>query len=378
MTSSRAASSNDVTRHRKNDDMTTVELWTAGVGVPGLAANRARRLEAEGWAGMGIVDSQCLSGDPYVAAALAGAATSTLKLATAVTNTVTRHPAVAATAAASVQAETGGRFVLGIGRGDSALAYLGLAPAPVPQFEHYLERLQGYLRRDEVPFDLETDAVSGLRSSSTLGMDAGPRVSRLRWLRDGHPKVPVDVAASGPKVIDVAARFGDGVTFAVGVDPHRLGWAIDAARTARRLAGLDVESLALGTYVPMFVHDDRATARHLVSGGVGSYARFSVMHGTVAGPVADSQRDSLNAVHAAYDMNAHFTHGSPQSKVLTDEVIDAFAIAGPPSYCVERLQELAAIGIRRVFLTGPGLGVDREEAATSHRRIVDEVIPRLT
>ena len=83
---------------------------------------------------MGIVDSQCLSGDPYIAAAMAGAATTTLKVATAVTNSATRHPAVAATAAASVQAETGGRFVLGIGRGDSALAYLGMAPAPVAQF----------------------------------------------------------------------------------------------------------------------------------------------------------------------------------------------------------------------------------------------------
>ena len=53
--------------------MTTVEMWTPGIGVPGLAAERARRVEAEGWTGMGIVDSQCLSGDPYIAAALAGA-----------------------------------------------------------------------------------------------------------------------------------------------------------------------------------------------------------------------------------------------------------------------------------------------------------------
>ena len=120
---------------------------------------------ARGGPGIGIVDSQCLSGDTYVALAMAAAATSTLRLATAVTNTATRHPAAAASAAASVQAESGGRFVLGIGRGDSALAHLGLAPAPVAQFEHYLQRLQGYLRRDEVPFDLATDTLGGLRSS---------------------------------------------------------------------------------------------------------------------------------------------------------------------------------------------------------------------
>jgi 5,10-methylenetetrahydromethanopterin reductase len=357
--------------------MTAVEMWTPGIGVPGYAAQRARRVEAEGWTGMGIVDSQCLSGDPYIAAALAGAATTTLKLATAVTNTVTRHPAVAATAAASVQAEIGGRFVLGIGRGDSALAYLGLAPAPPAQFERHLRRLQGYLRREEVPFDLETDAVNGLRSSESLHLDGGPSVSRLRWLRDEQPKVPVDVAASGPRVIEIAARLADAITFAVGVDPLRLGWAIDHARSSRAAAGLDPDTLGLGSYIPLLVHDDRSTARELISGSVGSFARFSVMHGTVAGPVAESQRSTLTAVHRAYDMNAHFTHGSPQAQALTDEVIDAFAIAGPASYCIERLTELREMGLRRFYLTGPGRGADREAAEASHRRVVEQILPAI-
>ena len=144
-----------------------------------------------------------------------------------------------------------------------------------------------------------------------------------------------------------------------------------------RTAGLDVDGFGLGTYVPVFVHDDRAVARRMLSGGVGSYARFSVMHGTVAGPVAESQRATLEAVHQAYDMNAHFSHGSPQSKALTDEVIDAFAIAGPPSYCLERFAELAEMGIRRFFVMGPGRGADEADVAASHRRFVEEVLPNV-
>ena len=357
--------------------MNEIEVWTGGHGVPGFAAQRAVQLEAEGWSGMGIVDSQCLSGDPYVAAALAGAATTTLKLATAVTNTVTRHPAAAATAAASVQAESGGRFVLGIGRGDSALAYIGLAPAPPAQFARHLERLQAYLSRQDVPFDIATDAVNGLKSADSLGMHDAPTESRLRWLRDDNPKVPVDVAASGPKVIEIAARHADAITFAVGVDPSRLGWAVEHARTARAATGKDPATLGLGTYVPLAVHDDRRQARELLRGAVGSYARFSVMHGTVAGPVAETQRASLTAVHHAYDMHAHFKHGSRQSQELTDEVLDAFAIAGPVSYCMERLAELREMGLRRFYLTGPGRGADEDQAKASHRRIVDEILPEL-
>jgi hypothetical protein len=99
------------------------------------------------------------------------------------------------------------------------------------------------------------------------------------------------------------------------------------------------------------------------------------MHGTVAGPVAESQRATLTAVHRAYDMHAHFRHGSAQSQQLDDEALDAFAIAGPLSYCLERLTELYEMGLRRFYLTGPGRGADAEEARASHERIVEQVLP---
>ncbi len=99
-----------------------------------------------------LVDSQNLAGDTYVALTACALATSTLKLATGVTNPFTRHPAATAAAIASVDAESGGRTVLGIGRGDSALAHLGRAPASVGYFEKYLRTVVAYLRGDELPF----------------------------------------------------------------------------------------------------------------------------------------------------------------------------------------------------------------------------------
>jgi hypothetical protein len=97
----------------------------------------------------------------------------------------------------------------------------------------------------------------------------------------------------------------------------------------------------------------------------------------VAGPIGEAQRQTLEAVHDAYDMNAHFTHGSPQSKALTDEAIDAFGIAGPASYVVDRLQELASLGLTRFFLQGAGIGADPEEAGAANKRLVEQVLPRL-
>lgn len=358
-------------------DASRREVWTATAGIPVATARRAQRVEAEGWDGLGVVDSQNLSGDPYVELGLAAAATTRLMLSTAVTNPVTRHPAVTATAMATVQAESAGRAVLGIGRGDSSLAHIGLAPAPVRTFERYLERLQGYLRGEDVAFDLDADAGGDLSSSEALGLAGGPSASRLHWLRTEQAKVPVDVAATGPKVIALAARLAERITFAVGADPERLRWAIDVARQARTDAGLDPDGLDLGAYVPVLVHPDRAVARRFIAGGVASYARFSVMHGTVQGPVDERHRQNLEAVHAAYDMNAHFTHESPQSQGLDSEVIDTFGIAGPASYCLERAQELFELGLRRLFVMGGGIGLDREEAVAAHGRLVDDVLPAL-
>ena len=117
-----------------------MEFWTPTFATPALSADFARRAEAVGWDGMLVVDSQNLWGDPYVCLALAGAAAGRLGLATSVTNPVTRYPAVTASSALSLQGSSGGRMVLGIGRGDSALAHLGRAPARLAWFEHYSRR----------------------------------------------------------------------------------------------------------------------------------------------------------------------------------------------------------------------------------------------
>ena len=130
-----------------------MEFWTWTVAEPTGSAEFARRAEAEGWDGIGVGDSQSLTGDPYVSLALAATATDTLGLATSVTNPVTRHPAVTATSAFALQRLSRGRMVLGIGRGDSALAHLGRAPARLGWFETHLEQLQAYLSGAEVAFE---------------------------------------------------------------------------------------------------------------------------------------------------------------------------------------------------------------------------------
>lgn len=101
------------------------------------------------------------------------------------------------------------------------------------------------------------------------------------------------------------------------------------------------------------------------------------MHGSVAGPVNEGDRDALVSVHDRYDMRRHFTHGSPQSQGMPADTVDRFAVAGPPSYCVERVSELIELGLGKLVLLGGGIGMDRDAARESRRLLVEEVLPKL-
>jgi 5,10-methylenetetrahydromethanopterin reductase len=349
-----------------------MEIWTTGLSLPRVAARMATRAEDAGFDGMVVVDSQNLAGDCYVALAMAARETERLQLATGVTNPFTRHPAVTASAIASIHVESGGRAVLGIGRGDSALAHLGRAPARVAHLTRYLEAVQAYLRGDEIPFDaLDPFAPSDAAPSvDTLDLDATAPSSRLHWLRPDLPKVPVDVSATGPMVIDTAARLADRVTLAVGADPERISWAIDRVRACGR-------DVSIGAFVNVVTHQDLEVGRKLASGAMSTFARFNVMHGATAGPLFEGGTDTLSRLHDAYDMRQHTRADSPQAATLDAQFVDHFGIVGPPDVCIDRLQAIAALGVERFVIVGPSLGADREAAAEAMVLFTKEVLPEL-
>ena len=345
-----------------------------GAAAPNSIRRHAERLEADGYSGLAVVDSQNLSGDPYVALALAATVTERLGLATGVTNPYTRHPAATASSIATVQSASKGRAVLGIGRGDSALAHLGLSPAPVDLFERYLRRLQGYLRGEDVEFDEDT-AVAPV---GALGLAHHPVASRIHWIAN-LPKVPLDVAASGPRVIELAARVADRITFALGADLERLRWGIELARAARTDAGLDPDTLGLGAYVNVAVHPDADVARRLVAGGLSTLARFNVLHGRTSGPLAESDRNVLGTLRDRYDMNHHTEPGSAQASALTTEFAHRHALIGSAAEVLGRFRELQGLGLGKFVVMGapraPGL---EDEGRLAQAAFASDVLPALT
>ncbi|MEM7018508.1 MAG: LLM class flavin-dependent oxidoreductase, partial [Pseudomonadota bacterium] len=122
--------------------MPKAEFWIGrpthywGLGTaPDLSFSIARRYEESGLDGLLLFDTQNLAPECYVCLASAAKETSSIKLGTGVTNPATRHAAVNASAMATLHELSGGRAYLGLGRGDSSLAYLGYSPTSVAKFE---------------------------------------------------------------------------------------------------------------------------------------------------------------------------------------------------------------------------------------------------
>jgi 5,10-methylenetetrahydromethanopterin reductase len=265
---------------------------------------------------------------------------------------------------------SGGRAVFGVGRGDSALAHIGLAPASPATFEHFLVRLQAYLRGEAVEFEPVGDA----RAIDTIPGAGHPPNSQLLWLDPHLPKVPVDVAATGPKVIALAARQAERLMFSVGADTERLHASITHAREARAAAGLDPADLSFGAYINVVAHPDRDIARDLAATGVATFSRFSVMHGRPAAAVSAEATAVLERLSDSYDLREHGSGTAHHRAAVTAEYIDHFAIAGPPAECVVRLQELQAVGLDRVAILR-AMSEQSDELTRSERLFAAEVLP---
>jgi 5,10-methylenetetrahydromethanopterin reductase len=321
--------------------------------VPVRSAEVARLAEELGFATALFPDSQNIAPEVWGQLMLAAKATSRIGLGPGVTNSLTRDPAVTASAALALQVESGGRAVLGIGRGNSAVQRIGKREDPVASFERYLTVLQAYLRGE------------------TVDRDGFP--SRLEWLpRAGVAKVPVFVAATGPRVIAAAARQADAVCLAVGADPEHVGATLAHARDAARAAGREVR---FGAFVNAVIHDEVGVARDAVRGAAASFARFSSFKGSPLERLPPALAAAARYLREHYDMRQHTRADAPHAAGLSDAFVDWFAIAGPPSVARERFQHLAALGLDFCYVVPGSTGMPREVAAGSLLRLAQEVVP---
>ena len=175
--------------------------------------------------------------------ALAAEQTSKIKLGHMVTNPAMREPTVLASAYATLQDISNGRMVMGVGRGDSSVRYIG------PQADEG-RRVRG-------------STADGQAVHERQGGDWNDKELQLKWVRPELPEIEMHVAGYGPKALAVAGRQGDGVIIQL-ADPDIIQWIMDTARKAAEEAGRDPAALKCIVSAPSHISDDMADARDQV------------------------------------------------------------------------------------------------------------------
>jgi alkanesulfonate monooxygenase SsuD/methylene tetrahydromethanopterin reductase-like flavin-dependent oxidoreductase (luciferase family) len=286
-----------------------------------------RKAEEVGYARAWLVDGQMLWQDVYVYLTHGLAATERIAMGPAVTNPLTRHFTVTASAIATLADLHPGRVLLGIGRGDNAVRTLGLDPVPTRQLGEVVPKLRELVAGRPVDFE-------------------GTEV-RIRWADE---QVPVMMPATGPRNLRLAGALADIAMLYVGTNETSVRWAIEHVRAGAADAGRDPGSVEIALLTAMWVGDEEDEAR----------ARCRWAPAACANHIADTMRRNpdhgmpepmtrLVAARDEYDYYAgHLDSFADHTAYLTGELVDDFAIAGPPATCIERLRMLAGLGVCEV------------------------------
>ena len=329
-----------------------IEAWSSLVG-PGLpmdiasATRRAVRLEQDGWDGCTIVDSQLAVPDSYVTLACCAGATTRIKLGTGTSNPATRHPSVIANAAASLQVASAGRMTLSLGRGDTSLLYIGGPPVSLRYFESSVRMVREYLHGNAVE---ERDASEFLSSTTHLRSsdDAENLQAQLSWAGDTYRPPELALAASGPKVIRLSARYADRIAFALGADVERLRWAVTQAREAAEQEGRDPAELRFAAYIPLFPHKDIQYAQELARITVMLMSRYTGATGTA------SQEPEQDAGSEA-------------------KFMDSQCLYGESDRCIDRIMEIAELGIDKFMFWSPDTELKAGESYASAVDVISKI-----
>lgn len=287
----------------------------------------ARTAEEQGFDAAWVIDSQVAMKDVHVALTVAAMETRRIRLGTGVTNPITRHVTVTANAIAGVDEVSGGRALLGLGSGDSAVFPLGLKPAPIVEMREFLRQTRRLLGG-------ETVALNG-------------REVRLAGVT--RP-VPIFVAASQPRMLMLAGEQADGVILLGAADVALTEWQLELIRKGAREAGRDPGAIFIDLWCGISMTNDRRQALEDVKAFATSQARWFSRWKELPPPLAPFKDEFMRA-YEAYEFADHLSRHAEHAHVVSDEFADFVALAGPAAACRARIEALLAVKVDRITFT---------------------------
>jgi probable F420-dependent oxidoreductase len=294
----------------------------------------AKRAETYGFSHAWTFDSHLLWEEPFVIYSRILNETHKLVVGPMVTNPATRDWTVTASLFATLNEMYGNRTICGIGRGDSAVRVINGRPVRIADMRASIEVIRGLANGEAVDY-----------RGTTL---------QLPW--NTGSRLDIWVAAYGPRMLALTGEIGDGFILQL-ADPDITAWSVAAVRAAAEAAGRDPDEVKICVAAPAYVTD--GTAEGLAHGRdqcrwfggmVGNHVADIVARYGADGAAVPTALTDYIAGREGYDYNEHGRAGNTHTTFVHDDIVDRFCLVGPAEVQIERLAELADLGVDQFAL----------------------------
>jgi 5,10-methylenetetrahydromethanopterin reductase len=296
--------------------------------------------------------------DVWIQLAVAAGVTRRLQLGVCVTDAFIRHPALTATAAATLEEIAPGRLRLGLGAGSSGLRTLGIDGAHAAT--------------------VTEEAVALIRTLWSAAGTVSHHGRRFRYQGAGlgrrpSTRIPIWIAARGPAMLRLAGRVADAALIGNFCSGPGLDYALAHVESGRAQRSPELGRLQLASWLYISVDPDSERAREAVKRGVALAVTSSARVIEGAGYRLPSELAAL-----AGEGPVGYGLGERARRVaalVPDALAADLAVAGTAAECAERIRRLEERGVDEVaVLPYAPDGVPLEEVV---RRLTDEVMPLL-
>lgn len=289
--------------------------------------------EETGFDMAGIADSQSLYRDVYVCEALVATNTRRIRFGSRVINPSTRHPAVAACAAASIEELAPGRTMIGIGTGDSSVDNIGVRPATHAELIAYVRTIRELLVDGHSLFN-------GAPCTQT-------------WFRG---RIPIYIAASGPKTLQLAGEIADGVIINTGLLPDIIRDSIEQVKTGCGRAGRSLDEVDMWWLPLTNVAEDRDKAVDEIAMTLASAGSHLSRFTTKGKHIPVQLMDKVVELGKRYNSDQHDKPDSANRELikelgLLDYLANRFSIAGTSRDCIAKLEQAIDAGARQFWMS---------------------------
>ena len=159
-------------------------------------------------------------------------------------------------------------------------------------------------------------------------------------------------------MLRLAGQLGDQVLIGTGLTPEIVEASLEQLHEGAKAAGRDPDEVEVWWAARLSIAENREQALQDIRASIASAGNHALRSGLAGKHVPERLKESIRRFHQEYDYSQHGEKAGKNARLvdelgLTGYLLDRFAVAGTPSDIVQRIQTLARLGFKNLWLSSP-------------------------